>query len=184
MIKNEAGSCSPWKRLFSRRWDLKKHIIAESQLCHLGSTGDNTVRVHLYITGVLDISCTLLYSVYCVFSTVIFIFVLLSLGVQLVRYQASLQAFKTLITPAVVPKRHTLFEMIFWNYCAELNMCWTVLNVDYFKGWWVWLSFKFLTLISNFYKDGIHQAPTSVHHCLYHIWCTHRPGWLGAVSLK
>ena len=25
---------------------------------------------------------------------------------------------KTLITPAVVPKRHTLFDMIFWNNCA------------------------------------------------------------------
>ena len=35
----------------------------------------------------------------------------------------------TLITPAVVPKRHTLSEIIFWNNCAWLNMCracWTL----------------------------------------------------------
>ena len=55
----------------------------------------------------------------------------------------------TLITPAVVPKRHTLFEMIFWNNCAWLNMCRAVLNVEHFEGRWVWLSFNI-----NFYKDG------------------------------
>ena len=38
--------------------------------------------------------------------------------------------FKTLITPAVVSKMHTLFEMIFWNNYAWLNnwicaeQCW------------------------------------------------------------
>ena len=48
----------------------------------------------------------------------------------------------TLITPAVVPKRHTLFEMIFRNNCAWLNMCRAVLNVSHFQGRWVWLFLK------------------------------------------
>ena len=41
----------------------------------------------------------------------------------------------TLITPAVVPKKHILFELIFWNNCAWLNMC-----REHFEGRWVWLS--------------------------------------------
>ena len=64
----------------------------------------------------------------------------------------------TLITPAVVPKRHTLFEMISWNNFVWLNMCQAVLNVKHFEGQWVWLSYNI-----NFYKDGTPQAPTSVH---------------------
>ena len=75
-----------------------------------------------------------------------------------------------LITPAVVPKKHTLFEMIFWNNCAWLNtgMCCAVLNVEHFEGQFVWLSFNI-----NFYKDGSPPAPPCVHQCLYHI-CIHR----------
>ena len=80
----------------------------------------------------------------------------------------ALQSSLTLITPAVVPKRHTLFAMIFWNNCVCLNICPAVLNVEHFERRWVWLSFN-----NTFYKDGRPQAPTSVHQCLYHI-CTHR----------
>ena len=83
----------------------------------------------------------------------------------------------TLFITAVVPKRHPLFEMIFWNNCVWLNMCRAVLNVEHFERWWVWLSFN-----TNFYKDGTPPVPTSVHQCLYNI-CKHRgPGWLGTVS--
>ena len=73
-----------------------------------------------------------------------------------------------LITTAVVPERHTHFEMIFWSNCAWLNMCRAVLNLEHFEGPWVWLSFNI-----HFYKDGKSQAPTSVHQWMYHI-CTHR----------
>ena len=48
----------------------------------------------------------------------------------------------TLITLAVVPKRHTLFKVIVWKNCAWLNMCQAVLNVEHFEGEWVWLSFN------------------------------------------
>ena len=72
----------------------------------------------------------------------------------------------TLITPAVVPKWCTLFEIIFWNNFAGLNMCCAPLNAAHFEGRWVWLSFNI-----NFYKDGTPPAPPSVHHCVHHIWC-------------
>ena len=67
----------------------------------------------------------------------------------------ALQSSLTLITPAVVPKRHTLFAMIFWNNCVCLNICPAVLNVEHFERRWVWLSFN-----NTFYKDGRPQAPT------------------------
>ena len=68
-----------------------------------------------------------------------------------------------LITPAVVPKRHTLFQMTFWNSYAGLNMCRAVLNVEHIEGRWGWLSFNI-----NFYKDGTPQAPIQVctHVCI------------------
>ena len=40
-------------------------------------------------------------------------------------------------TPAVEPKWCTLFESIFWNNFATLNMCCAPLNVAHFEGWWV-----------------------------------------------
>ena len=52
-------------------------------------------------------------------------------------------------------------------------------NVEHFEGRWVWLSFNI-----NFYKDETPLAPPSVHHCLYHIWCTQGPGWLGLVPTE
>ena len=39
-----------------------------------------------------------------------------------------------IITPAVVPKRHTLFGIKFVNNCAWLNMCCAVLTVEHFEG--------------------------------------------------
>ena len=50
----------------------------------------------------------------------------------------------TLITPAVVPKRHTLFGFIFWNNCAWPNMCFALLNVAHFERQGVWLSFNII----------------------------------------
>ena len=80
----------------------------------------------------------------------------------------------TLITPAVVTKWCTLFEIMVWNNFAGLNMCCALLNAAHFEGRWVWLSFNI-----SFYKDGTPLAPPSVHHCLYHIRCTQGLGWLG-----
>ena len=93
---------------------------------------------------------------------------------NLVQNQELALSFKTLISPAVVPKWITLFEIILWNNFAVLNMWCAPFNAAHFEGRWVWLSFNI-----NFYKDGTPPAPPSVHHCLYHIWCTQRPGWLG-----
>ena len=90
------------------------------------------------------------------------------------RYKERNIALLTLITPAVVPKWCTLFEIIFWNNFAGLNICCAPLNAAHFEGRWVWLSFNI-----NFYKDWTPPASPSVHHCLYHIWCTHGLGWLG-----
>ena len=59
---------------------------------------------------------------------------------------------------AVVPKRRTLFEMMFLNNCAWLNMCRAVLNYEHFEGQWVWLSFNI-----NFYGIKMeHPRPLQV----------------------
>ena len=85
--------------------------------------------------------------------------------------------FCGLITPAVGPKWCTLFEIIFWNNFAGLNMCCSPFNAADFEGRWVGLSFNI-----NCYKDETPPAPPNVHHCLYHIWCTQGPGGLGLSS--
>ena len=86
---------------------------------------------------------------------------------------------KTLITPAVVSKWCTLLKIQFWNNFAGLNMCCALLNAAHFKGPGVDC---LLTLISIKMENPL--ATPSEPHCVYHIWCTQGPGWLGLTKLN
>ena len=54
-----------------------------------------------------------------------------------------------------MPKWCTLFEIIFWNNFAGLNMCCAPLNAAHFEGQWVWLSFNI-----NFFKGWNTPGPS------------------------